>query len=239
MCGLGPLAHSLVNSPTQSSAHSLSHSLSHPLNPQHTHSPTHSLFRTFTLPPTQPSTHSLSHPFILPQIHSPTLPLAQPSTHSLSHPLTLPHTYSPTHSTININTVPHTHSPTHSVLSTPTPHWLRRTLTSHSHHFTDSSTVLYYHTIGTDEWLLIRKVPSSKLFTEIGYPDWWFSWFLLVSPGILGHDRFLTNIFQFIIHETSYHIALYSPGVFRDTGHRNTDHTPNYVTFMIISHQMI
>jgi hypothetical protein len=49
--------------------------------------------------------------------------------------------------------------------------------------------------------------PGSNLGPEAGYPDWGFSWFSLVLPGKfwgnslkLGHDRFLQNPFQFIIH---------------------------------------
>jgi hypothetical protein len=53
----------------------------------------------------------------------------------------------------------------------------------------------------------IREVPDSNLGPEIDYPDSGFSWFASVLPGEcreiilkLGHDRFLSNHFQFIIH---------------------------------------
>jgi hypothetical protein len=55
--------------------------------------------------------------------------------------------------------------------------------------------------------LRIREVPGSNLGQQTGYPDWSFSWFPSVSPGKccnmylqLGHDRFLPNPFQVIIH---------------------------------------
>jgi hypothetical protein len=56
------------------------------------------------------------------------------------------------------------------------------------------------------EWLAlltrIREVPGSNLSPEIGYPDWGFRGFpqSLQAHLKLGHDRFLLNPSQFIIH---------------------------------------
>jgi hypothetical protein len=61
------------------------------------------------------------------------------------------------------------------------------------------------------EWLKIllriREVPSSNLVPKNGYTDPGLSWFYSVPPEEcrdsalkLGHDRFLPNSFQFIIH---------------------------------------
>jgi hypothetical protein len=66
------------------------------------------------------------------------------------------------------------------------------------------------------EWLTlllsILEVTGSILSSDIGYPEWGFSWFLTVPPGECRdstlkfvHDCFLPNNFQFIIHLSSYH----------------------------------
>jgi hypothetical protein len=54
--------------------------------------------------------------------------------------------------------------------------------------------------------------PVLKSRPKSGYPDWGLSWFSLGLPGKwqdstlkLGHDRFLLNSFQFIIHLSPYH----------------------------------
>jgi hypothetical protein len=73
------------------------------------------------------------------------------------------------------------------------------------------------------EWLtfLLRiwDFPSSNLCQETGYPDPCFSWFLSVPPGKsrdsrptlkLGHGRFHAHPFKFIIHESYFHLTLYS-----------------------------
>jgi hypothetical protein len=60
------------------------------------------------------------------------------------------------------------------------------------------------------EWILLlrmRQVPGSYLGPDTGYPDGGFTWFSLVRLGEcqdstykLGHNRFLSNPFWFIIH---------------------------------------
>jgi hypothetical protein len=63
----------------------------------------------------------------------------------------------------------------------------------------------------------IREVAGSNLSPDTSYPDWGCSWFSSVPPGEyqdstleLGHDRFLQNPFQFIIHLLPIHSTLYS-----------------------------
>jgi hypothetical protein len=53
----------------------------------------------------------------------------------------------------------------------------------------------------------IQELPDSNLGPEIDYPDSGLSWFASVLPGEcresilkLGHDRFISNNFQFINH---------------------------------------
>jgi hypothetical protein len=55
--------------------------------------------------------------------------------------------------------------------------------------------------------LRIQEVRGSSLGSGTGYPDWNFSWLFSVPPGEsrdiilkLGHDRFLPNPLNFIIH---------------------------------------
>jgi hypothetical protein len=70
------------------------------------------------------------------------------------------------------------------------------------------------------EWLTlllcIQEVPGSNLNPETGYPDWGFSWFSSIPTGEcqdsalkLGHDCFLLNPFQFIIHLSQYFMQYY------------------------------
>jgi hypothetical protein len=63
----------------------------------------------------------------------------------------------------------------------------------------------------------IREVPVSKPGQETGYPDWGVSRFSSVSPdecqdstSKLGHYRFLSNPFQFIINLSLYNSTLHS-----------------------------
>jgi hypothetical protein len=69
------------------------------------------------------------------------------------------------------------------------------------------------------EWLAFllctREVSGSDLGSKIEYPDWGFSCFSPVrsnkcrgSTSKLGHDRFLPNPFQLIIHLSSYYSTL-------------------------------
>jgi hypothetical protein len=71
------------------------------------------------------------------------------------------------------------------------------------------------------EWLTllprIREAPGSSLGSESGYPDGGVLWVSSVPPGkfkdctlVLGHDRFLPNAFQFIIHLSPFHLTLCS-----------------------------
>jgi hypothetical protein len=46
---------------------------------------------------------------------------------------------------------------------------------------------------------------------SVAYCDCFFSWFSSVSPGKLGHDRFLSNPFLFNIHPWSFHPTLHNP----------------------------
>jgi hypothetical protein len=54
----------------------------------------------------------------------------------------------------------------------------------------------------------IREVQDSNFYSEIGYPNWGFSWFFSVPPSKcrgstvikLGHDRILPYPFQFFIY---------------------------------------
>jgi hypothetical protein len=70
------------------------------------------------------------------------------------------------------------------------------------------------------EWLThlfrIREVPGSNLGPDTGYPDWGFSWFSSVLPGIcwdntlkLDHDRFLPHPCQLIILLSPLHSMLW------------------------------
>jgi hypothetical protein len=74
------------------------------------------------------------------------------------------------------------------------------------------------------EWLTlllrIREVQGSNL----GYPDWGFSWFSSVPPGKfwdstlkLGNDRFLPHPFQYITHSSHLHSMLYDLSHWKET----------------------
>jgi hypothetical protein len=62
----------------------------------------------------------------------------------------------------------------------------------------------------------VREMPHSNLSWNTGCPDWELSSFSSVLPGKCrlvypsGHDRFLPDSFQFIIHLSSYDHTLYS-----------------------------
>jgi hypothetical protein len=86
----------------------------------------------------------------------------------------------------------------------------------------DSSTIVTvkvnlhaYTCVDLVEWLAflhpIWEVPDWNLGLETGYGDWGFSRFYSVPPGEfwdsafkLGHDHFLPNPFQSIIHATPF-----------------------------------
>jgi hypothetical protein len=62
----------------------------------------------------------------------------------------------------------------------------------------------------------IRDVPGLNLGSETGYPGWGFVVILSSSSEFrdstskLGHNRFLTNYFQFIIYLPPFHSTLYN-----------------------------
>jgi hypothetical protein len=90
------------------------------------------------------------------------------------------------------------------------------------------------------EWLTlllcIRDVPGSNLESETGYPDQGsFVVFLSSSKRIpdspvkLGHDRFLPNPFQFIVHLSPYYSTLYRL-VLDAEKRRKTNYKPTLAT---------
>jgi hypothetical protein len=88
--------------------------------------------------------------------------------------------------------------------------------------------------------LRIRKVSDSNLGSEIGYPDWGFSWLFSLPPGdcqdcTLSHNSFLPNLLLFIILLTPYHVTLYSILVTEKASHNKLQisWTPFYACIYI------
>jgi hypothetical protein len=77
------------------------------------------------------------------------------------------------------------------------------------------------------EWYTLplhtREAPCSNHSPETNYPDWNCSWFFqsiqanvcILATLKSGHNCFLPNPFQFIIHLSSFHLTLYSMRYFK------------------------